>query len=172
MPATTRYVPKHRAIKNRVIHDWKRLAALGATVPAAFGAAASVAAPAQAASQQEVKDAVHVARNQNGDEYEYGGDGPNEFDCSGFTQYSFQKAGIRMPRTSDQQANRVDRISKSNMQRGDLMFFTDGGDVYHVGIYTGRTESGARRILHSGSEGQRVRAEKVWTNEWFAGTVR
>ena len=172
MPASNRYVPKHRATKNRVLTDPKRLAALGATVPAALGATVAYGAPAQAATEENVDQAVDVARDQNGDPYEYGADGPDSFDCSGLVQFSYEKAGINMPRTSDDQAARADRIPKSEMQPGDLMFFDDGGGVYHVGIYTGRTHSGEFRILHSGNEGQRVRAEAVWTNDWFAGTVR
>jgi cell wall-associated NlpC family hydrolase len=106
MPATTRYVPKHRAIKERTTQHWKRLAALGATVPTALGTAVAVSAPAGAAGDREAKvqEALAIARDQKGDPYEYGADGPDSFDCSGLMHFAYENAGIAMPRTSSEQA--------------------------------------------------------------------
>ena len=58
------------------------------------------------------------------------------------------------------------------MQKGDLMFFHNGGNVYHVGIFTGWNGHRKRKILHSPRPGRRVNTTTVWTRRWFAGTVR
>jgi hypothetical protein len=51
------------------------------------------------------------------------------------------------------------------------MFFTSGGHVYHVGIFMGRLH-GRAVVLHAPRSGERVHRERVWTNRWFAGTLR
>ncbi|GAB3768611.1 cell wall-associated NlpC family hydrolase [Nocardioides ginsengisegetis] len=114
----------------------------------------------------------HIALNQIGDPYAYGAAGPGRFDCSGLIYYSFRKAGFRhVPRTSDAQAAHMRHIRKKDMRRGDFMFFTDGGGVYHVGVFL-RWVNGRALMLHSPQEGERVRREHPWTTQWFAGTLR
>ena len=107
-------------------------------------AAATVLAPAptprppqagRAQRQQKVLRAASIALRQIGDPYRYGADGPGSFDCSGLMQYSFRRAGIKIPRTSSAQARRAHRIPKSKLRRGDLMFFSDGGGVYHAAMF-------------------------------------
>lgn len=120
----------------------------------------------------KVQRALRTAIAQKGDPYAYGAAGPNRFDCSGLTYFSFRRAGFsRIPRTSSAQAHFARRISRDNMQRGDLMFFTDGGGVYHVGVYAGWSH-GRRLVLHAPYSGTRVRTDRVWTNSWFPGTLR
>ena len=55
-------------------------------------------------------------------------------------QYSFRKAGIKIPRTSSAQARRAHRIPKRKLRRGDLMFFTNGGGVYHAAMFLKRDQ--------------------------------
>lgn len=90
--------------------------------------------PAQDASGSSI---LAIAARYAGVPYVYGGEDPSGFDCSGYTQYVFGKAGISLPRTSSQQYAAVTHISSSDAQPGDLVFFLDGGGVYHVGIYAG-----------------------------------
>jgi cell wall-associated NlpC family hydrolase len=168
----TKYTPRHRAVKQSAIRQWRRAVALGATVPAAVGAAVTAGAPVQAASQPSIHDALEIARNQRGEEYQYGADGPNQFDCSGFVQYVYGKAGIQMPRTSDEQANRVRRIAKEDMRPGDLMFYYDDGGVYHVAVFGGFHGDGGRHIVHAANESADVTSGMNWTGKWFAGTMR
>ena len=120
---------------------------------------------------QRITKAVKVALQQRGDHYRYGASGPTAFDCSGLVQYSFRRAGLKIPRTSRDQAHRARRIAKSHLRRGDLMFFTNGGRVYHVAMFIGRAK-GKIRMLHAPSTGKRVRIDHPWTNKWFAGTLR
>lgn len=99
---------------------------------------APVASRSQRVSVANVKQSsseiVNIARTLLGIAYSYGGTSPSTgFDCSGFTQYVFGKAGISLPRTAaDQQAAAT---PVSNPQPGDLVFF--GSPAWHVGIYTG-----------------------------------
>ena len=121
---------------------------------------------------RKVGHAVGIAVNQKGDPYASGASGPNAFDCSGLTYFSYRKAGFKhIPRTSAAQAHFADRIKRSAMRRGDLIFFYDGGGVYHVGVYAG-FKHGHRWVLHSPYSGTRVRTDKLWTDQWFAGTLR
>jgi cell wall-associated NlpC family hydrolase len=119
-----------------------------------------------------VELAMRTAVAQKGDPYSYGAAGPNSFDCSGLTFFSFRRAGFsHIPRTSSAQAHFARHISRGAMQRGDLMFFTDGGGVYHVGVFAGWSH-GRRLVLHAPYSGTRVRTDRVWTDSWFPGTLR
>ncbi len=120
---------------------------------------------------QRVTKAVRVALQQQGDHYRYGAAGPRAFDCSGLLQYSFRRAGLSIPRTSAAQAGRAHRIAKKNLRRGDLMFFTNGGRVYHAAMFIGRSK-GTIQMLHAPGTGKRVRIDRPWTTNWFAATLR
>lgn len=153
-----------------------------ALLGAALAGVLLTAAPAQAATADRdrhhqnkptrVERAMTVAAAQKGDPYRYGAAGPGAFDCSGLVFYSFRRAGFsNIPRTSSAQSHFAHRISRGNMQRGDLMFFHDGGGVYHVGVFAGYSR-GSRYVLHAPYSGTRVRVERVWTDSWYPGTLR
>ena len=167
MPTTTR----------KPVSARRPIAALGAALMASLTLTLvpSMSAPASAAtltmSQREV-NALLVARHHVGDPYEYGAAGPHAFDCSGLTHYSLVRAGFRnVPRTAASQAQRARHIARKYLRRGDLIFFTHGGSVYHVAFFI-RWENGRALILHAPYPGARVRYELIWTNSWFAGTLR
>ncbi|ROR92872.1 NlpC/P60 family protein [Nocardioides aurantiacus] len=132
---------------------------------------AGPAGDASAASTTKVRNATNIALNQKGDPYRYGAAGPGAFDCSGLIYYSYRKAGISVPRTSGQQAAHARRIAKGNMRRGDLMFFHNGGRVYHAAIFLG-WKDGRAQLLHSPRSGSRVHVTRTWTTQWFGGTLR
>ena len=128
---------------------------------------------ADAATKREKKihHAVKIARNQIGDPYSYGANGPGAFDCSGLTSFAYHKAGLYLPRTSDAQYRFLRGIKKKNMHKGDLMAFHGGGGVYHVGIFVGWRD-GRRLVLHAPNSGSRVHVQKTWTGSWWAATAR
>lgn len=110
--------------------------------------------PGQSSSADKV---INIAKQQLGKTYVWGAEGPNTFDCSGFTLYSFKNgAGVNLPRVSKEQSKYGTSVSKSNLQKGDLVFFDTDGDgvVNHVGIYIGNNEfihasSGAGKVVIS-----------------------
>ncbi|MEV5000743.1 C40 family peptidase [Nocardioides sp. LML1-1-1.1] len=111
------------------------------------------------------KRAVAKARSRAGSAYRYGATGPRAFDCSGLTQWVYKKLGKRLPRTSSAQAGAVRHVR--HPRRGDLVFFTSGGHVYHVGIYAGR-----HMLWHASRPGHPVAKERIWTSSVFYGRVR
>jgi cell wall-associated NlpC family hydrolase len=135
--------------------------------------ASGAASAAPERRESKIRRALDVARDQKGDPYVYGADGPNSFDCSGLVQYSYGRAGIAVPRTSGDQARYFDRRAhKRNIRAGDLMAFYGSGGVYHVGLWTGRWQDGRRLILHASRSGTPVKVDRVWTRQWYAATLR
>jgi peptidoglycan DL-endopeptidase CwlO len=90
--------------------------------------------------------AVAYARAQVGKPYCYGGSGPGCFDCSGLTLMAWAQAGVSLPHSSASQYNVGRRISASELQPGDLIFYYS--PISHVSIYIG----GGQRIsaTHTG----------------------
>lgn len=89
------------------------------------------------------------AQSWLGTSYRYGGNDRSGVDCSGFVTQVFNKAlGIALPRTSRQQQEYCTDIKQSELQPGDLVFFTvrGGQNVGHVGIYVGQGN-----MIHSSS---------------------
>jgi cell wall-associated NlpC family hydrolase len=130
--------------------------------------------PADAAlsRSKRVTSALDIVRAQKGDPYRYGAAGPDAFDCSGLIYYSYRKAGFRnVPRTSGQQANAFRPVKRSNMRKGDLVFFHSRGDVYHAAVFAGRKD-GRRMVIHASRSGTPVKRDRIWTNSWFARTLR
>jgi cell wall-associated NlpC family hydrolase len=115
--------------------------------------------------------AFHIGLAKRGAPYVWGASGPNAFDCSGLTSYAYHHAGLRLPRTAAAQAGAVRHIPRAQMLRGDLVFFSNGGHVYHVGMFAGRRH-GTDYILQSPRRGQRVQVVPIWTNRWFGGAPR
>lgn len=85
---------------------------------------------------------VNLAYKQLGKPYVWGTHGPRSFDCSGLTSYLYKQAyGIGISTSSRAQASYGYKVSKSNLKKGDLMFFaTGGGGISHVGIYVGNNK--------------------------------
>ena len=89
-----------------------------------------------------------MVRQFLGTRYVYGGAAPGGFDCSGLTMYLYRQFGYSLPHTaSGQYANCGYKVSKADLQPGDLVFFTSsgsGGRINHVAVYVGNGE-----IIHA-----------------------
>lgn len=84
---------------------------------------------------------VSIAKMYLGRPYVYGANGPNSFDCSGFSSFVYKQLGIKLPRSSASQSNFGQFVERDNLIPGDLIFFnTTGRGVSHVGIYIGNGE--------------------------------
>ena len=78
---------------------------------------------------------VVYAKEYIGTPYKYAGNGPKNFDCSGFTRFVYQHFGLSLPRNSADQYS-VGRLIRDtqDIQPGDLVFFARNGQIFHVGI--------------------------------------
>jgi len=103
----------------------------------------SFATGASAASQLE-----STVDKLVGIKYRYGGTTTKGFDCSGFTSYVFNKVGIKLLRSSREQATMGIKVDRDDLRPGDLVFFnTFGKRISHVGIYLGDG-----KFVHSSSK--------------------
>lgn len=94
-----------------------------------------------------VESAIAYATAQLGEPYQLGGMGPNAWDCSGLTKASHASVGVYIgTHSSTDQYNYMNAqgrlVPRDQMQRGDLLFYSDGGSAsnprkYHVAIYLG-----------------------------------
>ena len=86
-----------------------------------------------AGARRGMTGVISFARAQVGKRYVRGADGPNSFDCSGFTKRAYARAGLRLPHSSGAQAARARTVSRAKARPGDLVVGPG-----HVGIYMGR----------------------------------
>lgn len=93
--------------------------------------------------------AIEFALAQIGDRYVWGAAGPDGFDCSGLTMAAWRKAGVSLPHSSAQQYASGDKIPRSELEPGDLVYFYS--PISHVGIYLGNG-----RMVHAPNPGRRV----------------
>ena len=108
------------------------LGALGLPTAVTLGEPAAPGTPSAGASA-----AVAAARSAIGTPYQYAGNGPSTYDCSGLTVFAMRQAGITLPRTSYTQFELGTPVERSAITAGDLVFFdTDGSGASHVGIAT------------------------------------
>ncbi|WP_243342467.1 SH3 domain-containing C40 family peptidase [Anaerococcus sp. AGMB09787] len=81
--------------------------------------------------------AVNAASQFIGYPYVWGASDPSTgFDCSGLTRYAYAQVGVSLPHQSAAQYSYGYEVDVNNLQAGDLVFFTSGGAIDHVGIVT------------------------------------
>ena len=85
------------------------------------------------------------------------------FDCSGFVKAMYeQTVGLILPRKAEQQAAATQKIDRSDLQPGDLVFFNTMRHAFsHVGIYIGEG-----KFIHSPKPGSEVRVEDMGLSYW------
>ncbi len=125
-----------------------------------------------ASTSNQASQVVSFARAQKGKKYSWGAQGPNSFDCSGFTYYVYKNSvGITLPRVSSAQGNAGVAVSKSNLQPGDLVFFDTSGPnngvITHVGIYAGNN-----MLIHASSGKGVVVETSMATSYWQNAFVK
>ena len=81
-------------------------------------------------------------------------------DCSGFVQSVYRNFGISLPRVAADQAQAGTRVSLEQLQTGDLIFYADGGAIYHVVLYLGNGQ-----VVHASSAATGITISPVnWQN--------
>ncbi|MGF1664234.1 MAG: NlpC/P60 family protein [Kineosporiaceae bacterium] len=111
----------------------------------------SIQAPNPAAAA-----AIDYACAQIGDSYEWGGNGPDEFDCSGLTQQSWAAGGVSIPRSSREQYAALNKVDRSDILPGDLVFFAASSSISHVGIAIG-----SGYMIDASREGKPVEIQSI-----------
>ena len=80
--------------------------------------------------------AISQALSQVGAPYVWGAAGPSSYDCSGLVAWAYGRVGVSLPHYSGAMYAMTTRISASQLQPGDLVFWGGGGSE-HVAIYMG-----------------------------------
>jgi hypothetical protein len=131
----------------------------------AGGPSSGTSAPGRAPSATRV---IGEAEQFLGVPYKWGGSTPETgFDCSGYVRYVYAEQGVRLPRTSREQARAGEGLAPrvSSLRQGDLMLFAESSQpISHVAIY-----AGGGRIIHSSSSGGGVRYDVLATKrgQWY-----
>ncbi|MFC8126167.1 NlpC/P60 family protein [Streptomyces sp. NPDC057302] len=123
-----------------------------------------VSGAAAKAPNSRAAAAVSYAYKALGSPYVWGATGPNAFDCSGLTQAAYRSAGVDLPRTTYAQIATGERVPRSQLQPGDLVFFYQG--ISHVGLYVGNGQ-----MIHAPNPSAPVRLAPI-SQMPFAGAAR
>jgi cell wall-associated NlpC family hydrolase len=108
--------------------------------------------------------AVRFAYAQIGKPYSWGQDGMSSYDCSGLTSRAWAAAGVSLSHSSRAQAGEGRRVSRSELQPGDLVFF--GSPIHHVGIYVG-----GGQMINAPQSGDTIGVRNAFRGD-YAGAVR
>ena len=117
-----------------------------------------------ALSRREADELIGNAMGLLGVSYRFGGTSVSSgFDCSGFMQHIFRKTmQINLPRTSAEQAKMGVAVSRSELQPGDMVFFsTSRGRISHVGLYIGNN-----RFIHAPRTGKSIEITSLGNKYW------
>lgn len=93
-----------------------------------------------------------------GTRYLMGANGPNRFDCSGFTSYVFRHFGYNIARTASRQIFDGKKVAKNEVRPGDLVFFNGraiNSRIGHVGIIYDVKDDGTFTFIHASIKGVR-----------------
>ena len=105
-----------------------------------------------------------------GTRYRLGGASKSGIDCSALIQILYvTQYGISLPRTAREQYDATERISRTNLKEGDLVFFNTQGGVSHVGIYLQNN-----KFVHASTSGG-VMISDIFDEYWakkFVGVGR
>ncbi len=117
---------------------------------------------------------IQEAKKLTGSKYKYGGTSPKGFDCSGFTSYVYNKAGMDIPRSSSAQAGKGTKITQGAAQPGDLLFFRfkKKDNISHVAMVLSNDKDGMQIIHSTTSKGvmiEDISTSKYWQEKLLFG---
>ena len=100
---------------------------------------------------KKIDDILTEAETYLGTPYRYGGMTRRGIDCSAFVLSVFgATAGMNLPRVASSQAQEGEKVEKSDLQKGDLVFFSHGkGRISHVGIVESVSVEGDIKFIHA-----------------------
>lgn len=108
-------------------------------------------------SSRMLSDLLGEAKRYIGRPYAHGAKGPKAFDCSGFTSYVYRQFGYDLSSSSRAQFSQGEKVEKTDLREGDLVFFTSrrsGSNVGHVGIVVSAdAATGNFKFIHASMKG-------------------
>lgn len=131
---------------------------------ASMAGGAPIELPTNIPAEGRAAIAIRYAMAQVGGRYSYGGVGPDAFDCSGLMMMAWAQAGIGLPHSSRAQFGVGTRVSASQLQPGDMVFYYS--PISHVGMYIGNG-----LIVHAANPGAGIRVSPLYSMP-FTGAVR
>jgi len=108
---------------------------------------------------------VENAQKYLGTPYVWAGSSPSGFDCSGFTSYVMKDFGKELSRRSEDQYNDGKKVKEKNVQKGDLIFFSNGSGISHVGIFV--SEKGQPLVMIHASSSKGVIVTDIESSEYW-----
>lgn len=161
--ASTNYAPSNNTVTNTTevselqVVEEQVVENVAAVAPTQTATPAPTPAPAPAPAPSYSGNVVSEAYKYLGVPYVWGGRTPAGFDCSGFTSYVYKQAyGIDIGGWTVPQENAGTRMSVSQAQAGDLLFWGSAGSTYHVAISLGDGS-----YIHAPFEGRNVEVNYV-----------
>lgn len=127
------------------------------------GLTGPASAKAHTTHEKRVERAAKILKSASklkGKPYRWGGAGPSSFDCAGYVQYVYKKAGKKVGRTSGAQLAGKS-IPKSKKRSGDILVFLRNGRAYHSAIYAGKG-----RMWEAQRTGVPVGRHKIWSSSY------
>lgn len=113
---------------------------------------------------EEGARALRYAVEQIGKPYEWGAEGPKSYDCSGLTSQAWARAGLPIPRTSQEQWAGLERVPIERLRPGDLVVYFP--EATHVALYLGNG-----LVVQAPRPGARVKVSPIAANP-VLGAVR
>ncbi|WP_131740962.1 C40 family peptidase [Actinomadura roseirufa] len=145
---------KKTELDKQVTEQKKLLTKLGKKSPAkAGGKKGGTGGSYNGPASGSARTALNFAYAQLGKPYVYGATGPSSYDCSGLTQAAWAAAGVSITRTTNTQYAATQRVDRSALQPGDLVFFSSLG---HVGLYIG-----GGKMIHAPHTGDVVKISDI-----------
>jgi cell wall-associated NlpC family hydrolase len=104
---------------------------------------------------------VNYVRDQRGDWYAHGAEGPSRFDCSGLSLAAYRTVGKRLPHSARQQAGLGRRVSARDARAGDLVAYGT-----HVGVLVARG-----RMVDAPGRGRRVLERNIYGSPQYRRVI-
>lgn len=150
-------------LSDTLIHPGQTLVIQAAVTTAETPAEQAQSAASRGGTRTD-NSVVEIAKAHIGTPYRYGGCGPSNFDCSGFTAYVYAQVNRKLPHNAAAQYELGQAVAKSDLQPGDLVFFGYYGSssIQHVGIYVG-----GNIFIHASSGAGVVKQNSLAENYYF-----
>jgi peptidoglycan DL-endopeptidase CwlO len=159
---------QRKALLASVTAEIQSIMAAQAAAPAASAAASNGVFTADANFPKPTipphPKVLDYARTRLGCSYVWAAAGPDTFDCSGLAMWAYDRLGISIPHYSGAQVGMGQRVSRKDLQPGDLVFF--GSPIHHVGIY-----AGGGQMIDAPYTGASVRYDNAFRDD-YVGACR